>query len=149
MCIRDRFHVAYYDRSYYQDNESLVWLDVDDVSSYGPETITIMNLDEIEEFTYCIHNYSKRYSGEEDSGAFSLSDSYAKIDVYIGDSQVASYDVPTNRKGTVWNVFKMNSNGYITRINTFEYESSPELVGNYQNNMATQSFVDTRKEYEK
>lgn len=153
----DPFHVAYYDRSFYDSyGENLVWLDVDDVSSYGPETVTLVDLDQIEEFTYCIHNFSYRSSGEEDSGAYSLSDSGAKIDVYKGNAQIASYSVPTNRKGTVWNVFSFDSNGVIRRINTFEFEYYPDYVGYdfyfadyYENNYQMQALPGKKKSYEK
>lgn len=152
------FHVAYYNRNFYDSyGEPLVWLDVDDVSSYGPETVTLVDLDEIDEFTYCIHNYTERSATETSSGAYSLSDSGAKIDVYKGNEQIASYNVPTNRKGTVWNVFSFDSNGIIRRINTFEFESDPDYVGYdfyfadyYQNNYQTQALpAGKKKAYEK
>ena len=109
-------------------SRGVAWLDVDDISYEGPETITI-NMDEFSDFTYSIHNFSDRYSGTGDSGASVLANSGAYIEVIIGTATVATYHVPTNRNGTVWNVFKMNSDGEITFINTFEYNSSPSAVG--------------------
>lgn len=126
----EAFHVVYYNKHFYDSNNTnQVWLDVDDTSSYGPETTTIVDLDELESFTYCVHNYSYRYADEDDAGAYSLADSGARVDVYRGNRQIASYSVPTNRKGTVWNVFSIDSNGVIRRINSFDYEREVALVG--------------------
>ena len=125
----NNFHVAYYDKVFNEEGESAVFLDWDDTSSYGPETVTVIDLDIIDNFKYLVHNYSYRYSGSEDEGAFSLSDSRATVDVYRGTALIASYSVPVNRKGTVWNVFEMNALGQITSINTMSFESEPHLVG--------------------
>ena len=151
----EAFHVAYYNKSFYDSNYDVVWLDVDDTTSYGPETTTIVDLDELKSFTYCVHNYSYRYSDETDSGAYSLADSGARVDVYKGNRQIASYSVPTNRKGTVWNVFSIDSNGVIRRINSFDYESDVTAVGSefypYSNmtGYSNQASVAGRNPYEK
>ena len=125
------FHVAYYNRSCYYDGETAVWLDVDDTDSYGPETITIVNLDQVKNFKYSVHNYSGKHATSEESEAFDLSDSGAVISVYKGNSLVATYSVPTNRKGTVWDVFSVDENGRITTINSMYYQEDPRLVGVY------------------
>ena len=143
--VGNRIHVAYYDKIhfagendidnddyYYQDGEVdsdnvIVWLDVDDTSSYGPETVTIINLNDIESFTYCVHNYSNRWCVADDSGAFALADSRATVDVYQGSELLASYSVPVNRQGTVWRVFSYGSNG-ISRINDMTFVENPRDV---------------------
>ena len=104
-------------------------LDVDDTSSYGPETITVTDFASLDGFTYSVHNYSDRYaeSGEED--AYNLAKSGAIVKVMKGNSLIATYEVPTNKAGTVWNVFSIDRNGAFTTLNTFEFESSPGLVG--------------------
>ena len=109
-------------------DRDIAWLDIDDTSYEGPETITI-DLNDFEEFTYCVHNYSERYAGSTSPEAISMATSGATVEVWSGDNRIAVYSVPTNRKGTVWNVFSMTSDGTITDINTFEYESEPYYVG--------------------
>ena len=109
-------------------NRDIAWLDIDDTSYEGPETITI-DLNDFEEFTYCVHNYSERYAESTSPEAISMATSGATVEVWSGDNRIAVYSVPTNRKGTVWNVFSMTSDGTITDINTFEYESDPYNVG--------------------
>lgn len=123
------FHVAFYDSSYSENGDSIVWLDVDDISSYGPETITIVDMAKVKSFKYLVHNYSDRNDGSDDDGAFNLSDSGARVDVYRDTALIASYNVPVNRKGTVWEVFSMDGNGQITNINAVSYEAIPENVG--------------------
>lgn len=108
--------------------KNVAWLDIDDTDYEGPETVTI-TMDNFDEFTYCVHNYSERNAESSDSGALSLATSEATVEVYSGDDLIAFYSVPTNRKGTVWNVFTMSANGNITDINSFEYESIPSNVG--------------------
>lgn len=95
-------------------------LDIDHTSGYGPETITINNLKDLPSgFTYAVHNYSDRGDGESDR----LSLSGATVKIYLpNDTQPITYYVPTGRKGTVWNVFKMDNTGRITSLNTFGNE---------------------------
>ncbi|GEM_PF-1720781 len=123
------FHVLYCNDRYYEDENCVVWLDVDDISSYGPETITVVDMSKVKSFTYLVHNYSDKEDGSEDDGAFNLSDSGATVDVYRGTELIRSYSVPVNRKGTVWKVFSMDENGIITNYNTMDYESEPSEVG--------------------
>lgn len=146
--IGNRIHVAYYDAihfvgendsnendDYYgndnfdeiDEENAIAWLDVDDTSSYGPETITVIDLNDIDTFTYCVHNYSDRYSESDDDRAFALADSKATVDVYQGSNLIASYSVPNNRQGTVWRVFSYENNS-ITRINEMTFESEPSMV---------------------
>lgn len=115
-----RFHVAFYDMS-----SNYVSLDVDDTSSYGPETITI-NQTESGIYSYYVHDYSNRHS----SYSTAMSNSGAKVQLYNGNTLMYTIDIPTNQSGTVWHVFDYDSNtGLITLINEFSNQSSPELVG--------------------
>ena len=97
-------------------------LDVDDVSSYGPETITIyQQFDGI--YRYSIHDYSNAYS----SSSTYLSNSSAQVKVYRGSNLVATFNVPPNQGGTLWTVFEMSGDA-ITPINTMSYVSSTSSV---------------------
>jgi len=70
-------------------------LDVDDTSSFGPETITIKNIDSMSTYKYYIHNYS---GGEE-----GIKNSQAVINVYYGEHTYTFY--PPNINGLYWKVF--------------------------------------------
>ena len=101
-------------------------LDRDDTDYEGPETITITNFELLQNgFAYSVHDYSNR----DDTNNYELSSSNAIVRLYKGDTLLRTYNVPTDRVGTVWNVFGVNGNGDIIDINTFENVSEPSEVG--------------------
>jgi len=73
-------------------------LDLDDTTSYGPETVTISGVDTNAVYTYYVHNYS---GGPDDV----LANSTAKVDVYSGGTARTFY-VP-NEDGLYWRVFEI------------------------------------------
>jgi carboxypeptidase family protein len=101
---------------------SYVKLDLDDTSSYGPETTTIYQQTS-GVYRFSVHDYSN--AGYSQS--YDLSNSNAVVRVYRGSSLIASFNVPANRGGTLWTVFEMNSNA-ITPINTMSYEADSSRV---------------------
>ena len=82
-------------------------LDRDDTSSYGPETVTITNLDGNATYKYYVHDYST-YSGNTGTA---LENSGATVKVYWGD-RIYTYNVPS-QPGTAWKVFEID-NGVLT-----------------------------------
>lgn len=100
-------------------------LDVDDTSSYGPETITIPDISKYTgNIMYSIHDYSNASS--ESSRV--LSESRATVEIYKGSQKLNTFNVPLNTEGTVWNVFYINSSGAIIPVNTFEYIKDEDAV---------------------
>ncbi|MGA7437449.1 MAG: tetratricopeptide repeat protein [Luteibacter sp.] len=88
-------------------------LDVDDTTSYGPETITLERKHEGETYVYSVHDYVDR----DDPRSTELSDSQAKVFVYIGQSLVRTYYVPTEKQGNLWTVFRVTGEGEFQDIN--------------------------------
>lgn len=123
----DRFHVYFSNRSATASTEdgnvTVAKLDHDDISSYGPETITLIKLSNDGVYHYAVHDYSNKYSSESKA----LSMSGAKIVVYHGNSVIATFNVPINKVGTVWNVFDIQGNQLIP-VNTMENISNPGSV---------------------
>ena len=114
------FNVYYGDKVYSYNGKEMANLDVDDTTSYGPETVTI--LESIEGvYTYAVHDYTN--GGSSSSNAMSFSG--ATVKVYIGSDQVAEFNVPTDQVGVWWNVFNIDSNGNIMPINTIS-NTKPE-----------------------
>lgn len=107
------FHVYYRDKKYNYEGIEMANLDVDDTTSYGPETITIVE-NIYGEYIYAVHNYSDRSS----SNSADLSFSNAAVKVFIGSNQEAEYYVPIDQVGTYWTVFQIDTSGVITPINT-------------------------------
>ncbi|NNA98272.1 tetratricopeptide repeat protein [Pseudomonas gessardii] len=90
-------------------------LDVDDTDSYGPETITLQKKHYGESYVYAVHDFSNRTN----TGSTALSESQAKVFVYMGQSLFRTYYVPANRTGNLWTVFRMTGSGDFQDINTF------------------------------
>ena len=89
-------------------------LDLDDTSSYGPETTTIYR-DDPGRYTFFVHNFS----GGDD---MVLAESRACIQVYMGYSTTPTYVfyVP-NEPGYDWIVFDYDTTtGVLTPVNTME-----------------------------
>ena len=107
------FNVYYSNKVYRFNGVEMANLDVDDTSSYGPETITILE-DIYGTYTYAVHNFSNRSS----SSSTALSFSGAVVRVFIGSIQVAEYHVPTDQIGTYWTVFQIDGSGRIVPVNT-------------------------------
>lgn len=121
-----RFHVYYSEQTAFDGSANL---DVDDVSSYGPETITITKFNE-GVYRYSIHDYTNRGAASSNE----LSFSGAKVKVYQGNVEVADLNVP-NQAGTLWTVFEID-NGNFNLINSMDYESDPTAVRSGQSDKA-------------
>ena len=108
------FHVYYVDKEYMRDDGTLeAWLDVDDVDSYGPETVTF-NVSDQEEYHYYLHNYS----GEQE-----LRTSNAKVEVYHGNELVKTYRIPQNLNNYYyWNVFEIKNGQLVDADTSLEFE---------------------------
>ena len=117
-----RFHVYYSDMSASDNGETVARLDLDDTSSYGPETITLTKT-QSGVYKYAVHDFSNRSS----SSSTALSMSGAKVELYCGNSLVGTYTVPIDKTGTVWNVFEIEGDT-IRTINTMENISNPASV---------------------
>lgn len=76
-------------------------LDVDDTTSFGPETITINRKHDGERYVYAVHDYSDGSNPNSDR----LSKSGAKVFVYVGQTLIRTYYVPQNKVGNLWTVF--------------------------------------------
>ena len=111
-----KFHEYFPERNDGSDTD----LDVDDTSSYGPETITIYQ-EHDGTYIYAVHDYTNKGS----SSSTALANSGAQVKVYRGSQLLMTYNVPTNQDGTLWTVFSYDSTTQrITTINDMSYESS-------------------------
>jgi hypothetical protein len=113
-----RFHIYYHIRKFYSNGELFSNLDLDDVTSFGPETTTI-NFKTNGLYRYSVHDYSNKAS----LYSYDLSNSNAQVRVYKGSVLLQTYNVPGNTEGTLWTVFELAGNT-IVPINSMSYESS-------------------------
>ncbi|GAB6263042.1 tetratricopeptide repeat protein [Photobacterium sp. R1] len=90
-------------------------LDVDDTTSYGPETITVVKKKQGERYVYMVRDYS---NGERQQSR-ALSASNARVDVYVGKTHIRSYKVRNDVKANSWVVFGIDGNGAFHDINQY------------------------------
>lgn len=105
------FNVYYGDKHYVWSGEEMANLDVDDTTSYGPETITILH-PLTDGWVYAVHDFTNRGSTESDR----MSYSGAQVTVFAGGRQVAAFSIPVGQIGTYWTVFEY-AGGQIWPIN--------------------------------
>lgn len=98
---------------------------MDDTSSYGPETITIVNAQSDATYYYSVKDYTNR--GSETSTVMAASG--ANVKVYQGSVLVKEYNVPLNWAGYIWNVFKIE-NGTVVDINNCNADED-SMYGSY------------------
>ncbi|MBD7909961.1 hypothetical protein [Clostridium cibarium] len=111
------FHVNYSNTSVSENGKVVASLDVDDRTSYGPETITVA-VDSKGSYKYSVFDYSDK----SNSSSSILSNSGAKVSVYKGNTLVKTYVIATNKVGDIWNVFEIK-NGEIVDVNTITYST--------------------------
>lgn len=99
---------------------SNVELDVDDVTSYGPETVTIAAFrDGV--YRYSVHNYSDQSA----NGFRGIVNSPALVQVFDNTGLIREFSPPTppaNAAGNAWRVFEINVSGTtrtIVPVNTY------------------------------
>jgi uncharacterized protein YfaP (DUF2135 family) len=91
-------------------------LDVDDTTSYGPETTTIEQIVD-GGYTFYVHDYT--YRGNPNSYALSNSNATVRVIFVNGNGVVEErkFYVPTGVAGTCWEVFRITSVGVIVPEN--------------------------------
>ena len=89
------FHTCYWAKNYYQGSTAIAKLDVDDTTSYGPETTTIYELNDDMKYSYYVHDFTNGYS----SSSTAMAASGAKVQVYAGNVCYFTFNVP-NEGGT-------------------------------------------------
>ncbi len=100
------FHVYYNHKSQYDGGTEICNLDVDDTTSYGPETITL-HATTSKPYYYYIYRYA---------GSGTVASSGAQINVYQGERLVTTFNVPTNLgSGDYWNVFAIVDGQLVVR----------------------------------
>uniref|UniRef100_UPI003FEDC985 carboxypeptidase regulatory-like domain-containing protein n=1 Tax=Lachnospira sp. TaxID=2049031 RepID=UPI003FEDC985 len=115
----DVFHTCYWAKNYYQGSTAIAKLDVDDTTSYGPETTTIYELNDNMKYSYYVHDYTNGYS----SSSTAMAASGAKVQVYAGNVCYFTFNVP-NKGGIWWHVFDYDSaTDALTPVNAMSYSN--------------------------
>ena len=119
-------HIVYPNNHIYFENMkgTDALLDVDDTTSFGPETITIERKHDNERYVYAVHNYSEG----SNPNSTSLSASQAKVFVYVGQTLIKTYYVPQNKVGNLWAVFAVTETGEFQDFNTIKGVTSEKRL---------------------
>lgn len=104
------YHMYFHDKKP-TGRSTEVQLDVDDTSSFGPETTTFV-VDPRYNYVFYVLDYTNRKVVSNTK----LQQSGAKIEVYCGNERVQVYSVPAG-VGRYWEVFRIR-NGVLTTVNT-------------------------------
>lgn len=126
-----KFHIFYGDKTYYEFDETgestiPAFLDLDDTTSYGPETTTVYEMNQSGTYSFYVHDFTNR--AELDSHA--LANSGAKVEVYLGTKRIETYHVPASGVGNVWHVFDFDTvTKQLIPVNEFSSESNASMVG--------------------
>lgn len=144
----NRFHIFYANKDFNYDlsggvSKLYANLDIDDVTSYGPETVTI-NAFSDGRYDYYIHDYTNRNSTTSDY----LRNSQAVVRVYNSNNELLrTFNVPTGGSAsTIWHVFSVdvrNGEYTIVPVNTMNNEpTSPINIGNNTSNSMSRILMD-------
>ncbi|WP_428240164.1 tetratricopeptide repeat protein [Gynuella sp.] len=128
-------HVFYEDKRGQDAN-----LDVDDTDSYGPETITIEQKHSGQRYVYAVHDYTHGSGNEKDSTAMSFS--HARVEVYVGQTLIRTYNVKQDTTATSWIVFGIDESGAFHDINQYLSLSRQGLAHHMSSLIEAASFED-------
>lgn len=92
----EQYHIFYASAGDAATGDSL---DIDDTSSFGPETVTIQSVDSTANYIYAVHHFSG-------SGSIS-STSNAKVTIDFGSNDTTLLSAPTTGEGLWWKVFEI------------------------------------------
>ena len=85
----------------------MLFRSVDITTGYGPETVTISNLQRIGLYKYYVADFTNCSRGDYASREMSYSD--ACVNVYTSDGLVSTFHVPVGREGVIWEVFEIRN----------------------------------------
>jgi hypothetical protein len=107
------YHISYRDMKVSDDGAAR--LDRDDTDSWGPETITIRQIDTEGHYEFWVQDYTNR----ADENSRKLSKSNATVKVYGNNRLLEQFNIPTDGRGNKWHVFtidggKIAPTNYIT-----------------------------------
>jgi hypothetical protein len=115
------FHISYRTMTAYAKR---YFLDRDDTNGYGPETITLQNLDP-GTYVFAVHDYTDR--GASKGTRLSYSD--AVVRVYRESQLIDEARIDEGAPGTVWRAFTIDgSSGQVELADKYFFESDPAKV---------------------
>jgi hypothetical protein len=115
-----RFHV-YFGNEGRLDSLPHAFLDIDNTSGFGPETITLTK-----QFSGVYRFSVHDYSNSDLTTSTALAGSGARVQLFLNGQLAHEYFVP-NQPGTLWTVFEL-SGTTVTPINAMTYQPNSDAV---------------------
>jgi hypothetical protein len=112
------YHISYRNKQIADDAR----LDRDDTNGYGPETITVNQLESDTIYRCFVYNYSGRFTPSGDQ----LSKSRAAVKVFGNNQLLQTFVFPKTENGNFWNVFRIEK-GQIIPVNEIKVSLSGEF----------------------
>ena len=103
---KDKYHISYRDMKVSADGTAK--LDLDDRDGFGPETITVNDVNEDDIYAYFVYDYTNR----GDTNSRGLSKSGAVVRIYVEDKLVKTIQIREDDRGTIWKVFTFRNNQF-------------------------------------
>lgn len=119
-----RFHVFYSSKNAFYNSERYVNLDVDDTTSYGPETTSVYMGVPGGTYTFYVHDFSNRNLTSSNG----IATSGAVVTVYVGGVEEPYVFNAPAKDGTLWEVFTI-TDGVLTPVNEMTYHNTASSVG--------------------
>jgi len=101
------YHISYHHTRVLSDGTG--GLDRDDMDGFGPETITIRDIDDLGTYTFAVMDYTNKGNGS----ANDLAKSKASVKVYGEGRLLHVFNVPQVSAGNKWAVFKISEGQFI------------------------------------
>ncbi len=95
------YHISYRNKKVSEDGTAR--LDRDDMDGFGPETITVNDVDSEAVYYYFIHDYSDK----SNQNRRELSKSKACVKIFGNGCLMEVLQIPQGKTGIYWNVFKI------------------------------------------
>lgn len=95
------YHISY--RNTRVLNDGTGQLDRDDMDGYGPESITVSQIDSERDYSF----YVTKYIAKKNLSSYPISSSKATVWVFGGNKLINIFQLPPNIKGDTWYVFKI------------------------------------------
>lgn len=136
---RERFHTFYANRGSLDTAPNALLYRDDTSHGVGRENLpeqTRINVTQPGIYNFYVHDYSNRHQ----TGSMEMSNSGAQVSLHSAGNRelpegrnlgtkVAEYGIPTNREGTAWHVFELDTRrNVITPVNTLYNVSDPTKV---------------------
>jgi hypothetical protein len=114
----DDYHISY--RNMMVSADGIARLDRDDRDGFGPETITVKNINVRDSYRFYVHDYTNKDKSDSER----LSNSKASVKVYGDNKLLHNFQIPMAANGVYWQVFTI-TNGQINPINNVTQKLEP------------------------